>query len=82
VDVTKNPAYLRDLAADVEKFRDEFVNFLGLCVFTPMSLAPGLLPPVTPREDVSDAAYAEAKERVSIDTGMIHRMQYAVVHLT
>jgi len=39
VDATKNPAYLRDIAADVDKFRNEFVNFLELCVFTPMTLA-------------------------------------------
>ena len=71
MDATKNPAYLRDLAADVDKFRDEFVNFLKLCVFTPMTLAPGLLPPVTPREDVSDEDYAEAKERVSRAAGRI-----------
>lgn len=71
VDATKNPAYLRDLAADVDKFRDEFVSFLELCVFTPMTLAPGLLPPVTPREDVSDEAYSEAKERVSRAAGRI-----------
>jgi hypothetical protein len=71
VDATKNPAYLRDLAADVDKFRDEFVSFLELCVFTPMTLAPGLLPPVTPREDVADEAYSEAKERVSRAAGRI-----------
>lgn len=42
VDVTKNPAYLWGLAADVDKFRDEFVSFLELIAFTPMTLATGL----------------------------------------
>lgn len=74
MDVTKNPAYLRDLAADVDKFRDEFVSFLELCVFTPMTLAPGLLPPVTRREDVTDEAYSEAKERVSRAAGRISHL--------
>ncbi|WP_301122512.1 hypothetical protein [Mycolicibacterium fortuitum] len=71
MDATTNPIYLRGLAADIGKFRDEFVSFLELCNFTPMNLAPGLLPPVTPREDVSDEAYAEAKERVSRAAGRI-----------
>ena len=85
VDVTKNPAYLRALAIDVDMFRDEFVNFLELCVFTPMTLAPGLLPPVTRKEGVTEEAYSEAKERVSRAAGRIAnlpapaRMRIAVV---
>jgi hypothetical protein len=71
MDVTKNPTYLRELAADVDKFRDEFVNFLELCVFTPMTLGAGLLPPVTRKEDVTEEAYSDAKERVSRAAGRI-----------
>jgi hypothetical protein len=65
VDATKNPEYLRELTADVEKFRDEFVAFLDLCVFTPMTLAPGLLPPVTPREDECGSAARAAAVAVA-----------------
>lgn len=69
MDDTKDPVYLRNLAASVDKFRDEFKNLLELFVFT--NISPGLAPPIIPRDGVTDEAIADAKERVSRAAGRI-----------
>jgi len=71
VDASKNPAYLRALAIDVEAFRDELTALLELCSFTSPFLGRGILPPVTVRDDVSDEQWVAAKGRVSQAAGRI-----------
>lgn len=54
MDATKNPEYLRDLAAAVEEFKEAVEEFVGLHVFNDQ-LARGIAPALFPRGGVDSA---------------------------
>jgi hypothetical protein len=67
VEATKNPEYLRALAAAVEDFKEAFRGFMDLHL--PSDHLRGLAPAVEPRDDTTPAEIAEAQAKVDRAAG-------------
>ncbi|MEU2899630.1 TIGR02391 family protein [Streptomyces sp. NPDC006967] len=74
VDAARNPDYLHKMAEAVQNFLSAFTEFLSLHEETGTGLGRGIVPAVTPREDVDPADISAAAARVSRAAG---RAMYA-----